>query len=187
MAEAKINGNLRIVDGNTNLRTLKELNTLVTTLNTKVTALESKSAITIGHTGRLTISRGSGQEWTKVKVALNTTITSLGSNLVLSNGGVKAKKAMKVLVSGQAVHWQPSTNSNEWDVHICKNNDKTIINQAYGHVDSSLECYAVPPKLISLAANDTLYLYITTGCAGSFAIIGDSGGSPSTCITVQEV
>lgn len=187
MAELKINASTRIMDGSTNLRTLKELNTLVTTLNTKVTTLESKSAITIGHNGRLSITRSGGQEWIKAKISLNTTITSIGSNLSLSNGGVKAAKAMNVLVSGQVVHWQPSTNSNEWDCHICKNNDSTIVNQAYGHVDSSLECHAIPPKLISLAANDILYLYVTTGCSGTFTIIGDSADSPSTCITVQEV
>lgn len=177
MAEGKINGNLKINDGSTDYRTLKELNNLVTTLNTKVTTLESKSAITIGHTGRPSITRSSGQEWTKVKISLDTAITKIGSNLSLSNGGVKAAKAMNVLVSGQ----------NEWDCHICKNNDSTIVNQAYGHVDSNLECHAIPPKLVSLAANDILYLYVTTGCSGTFTILGDSAGSPSTCITVQEV
>lgn len=187
MAEGKINGNLKINDGSTDYRTLKELNNLVTTLNTKVTTLESKSAITIGHTGRPSITRSSSQEWTKVKISLDTAITKIGSNLSLSNGGVKAAKAMNVLVSGQVVHWNPSTNANEWDCHICKNNDSTIVNQAYGHVDSNLECHAIPPKLVSLAANDILYLYVTTGCSGTFTILGDSAGSPSTCITVQEV
>lgn len=185
MAEPKITGAMRIVDGSTNLRTLKELNTLVTTLNTRVTTLESKSAITIGHTGRLSISIG--QEWTRVKISLNTAITKIGSNLSLSNGGVKASKAMNVLVSGQVVHWNPSTNVNEWDCHICKNNDITTVNMAYGHVDSDLECHAIPPKLISLAANDILYLYVKSSRSGTFTILGDSEDTPSTCITVQEV
>lgn len=39
MAEPKINGIMRIVDGSTNLRTLKELNTLLTTLNNNLTTL----------------------------------------------------------------------------------------------------------------------------------------------------
>lgn len=180
MAEPKITGVMRIVDGSTNLRTLKELNTLVTTL-------ESKSAITIGHTGRPSISISSGQEWTRVKISLNTAITKIGSNLSLSNGGVKASKAMNVLVSGQVVHWNPSTNAGEWDCHICKNNDSTTVNMAYGHVDSNLECHAIPPKLISLAANDILYLYVKSNCSGTFTILGDSEDAPSTCITVQEV
>lgn len=42
MAEPKITGAMRIVDGSTNLRTLKELNTLLTTLNTNVTNLSNK-------------------------------------------------------------------------------------------------------------------------------------------------
>lgn len=39
MAEPKITGAMRIVDGSTNLRTLKELNTLLTTLNNNLTTL----------------------------------------------------------------------------------------------------------------------------------------------------
>lgn len=39
MAEGKINGNLKINDGSTDYRTLKELNNLVTTLNTNLTKI----------------------------------------------------------------------------------------------------------------------------------------------------
>lgn len=39
MAEQRINGAMRIMDGTTNLRTLKELNALATTLNTNLTNL----------------------------------------------------------------------------------------------------------------------------------------------------
>lgn len=39
MAEGKINGNLKINDGSTDYRTLKELNNLVTTLNNKIDIL----------------------------------------------------------------------------------------------------------------------------------------------------
>lgn len=42
MAEGKINGNLKINDGSTDYRTLKELNNLVTTLNNLVTTLNNK-------------------------------------------------------------------------------------------------------------------------------------------------
>lgn len=42
MAEPKITGAMRIVDGSTNLRTLKELNTNVTNLTTRVTSLENQ-------------------------------------------------------------------------------------------------------------------------------------------------
>ena len=41
MAEPKINGIMRIVDGSTDLRTLKEMNSLLTTINNNLTTFNN--------------------------------------------------------------------------------------------------------------------------------------------------
>lgn len=49
MAEPKITGAMRIVDESTDLRTLKEVNTLLTTLNTNLTTLTNKLDILMNY------------------------------------------------------------------------------------------------------------------------------------------
>lgn len=61
MAELQINGNFRVVDGSTKLRTLKELNTLVTNLNNTITQLKPVSLYenTNGNGGTITLKETS--------------------------------------------------------------------------------------------------------------------------------
>lgn len=61
MAEVKINGALRIMDGTTSLRTLKEINTAITTLNTAITTLKTLLPVSLyentsGENGDITLS-----------------------------------------------------------------------------------------------------------------------------------
>lgn len=178
MAEPRINGLFRVMNGNTNMRTLKEMNDLLTTLNNR-----KPSAITYTIDSRKTITSTSGNEWVPQTVPLNKVLNSTGSNLVASGYGVKALKNMKCMISGQVTHWNPTTYSNEWDSIIVRSNG-SIINQCFGYINTSLGCHPITPKLIYLSANEIIYLKVCTGCAGSFTLIGDNF---ATCLTVEEI
>lgn len=69
MAEPKITGLMRIVDGNTNLRTLKELNTLLTTINTNLEKLIPVSLYNNGSgTKSVTISNLSNYNYLDIEI-----------------------------------------------------------------------------------------------------------------------
>lgn len=178
MAEPKINGLFRVMNGNTNMRTLKEMNNLLDTLKNR-----KPSAITYTIEGRSTFTSTSGGEWNQYTMPLNKVLNQVGSSLVASGNGIKATKAMKCMISGQVTHWNPSQHSTEWDVMITRSNG-SIINECFGYVDTILGCHPITPKLIYLAANEIIYLRVCPGCAGSFTIIGDNC---ATCLTVEEI
>lgn len=180
MAEPRINGICRVMDGNTNLRTLKEINTLLTKLNN-----QKPSIITCFLSGRPTYTSTSGQEWTKLKISLNT-MQSVGSNLVLSNGGIKANKAMKALVSAQIIHWMPTATSDEFDISISRNtlDVSGVVLESHGNMLANLDHHLISPSVVTLNSGDTLYLGVVPGAITSWKAIGDNH---ATYMTVQEL
>lgn len=178
MAELRINGAMRVMNGSTNMRTLKEMNDLLTTLNNR-----KASIMTAFLTNRPKYSSTSGNEWTWQKINLSQ-VQSFGSNFSLSNGGIKANKAMKALVSAQLVHWTYTNASEEFDIAIHKNGSNNVVLQSHGNMSKNLQHHIISPAVVDLAANDVLYFGFIPGAVTSFTLIGDGN---TTFMTLQEI
>ena len=96
MSELKINGSHRIMDGSTSLRTLKEINTLLTQLAAK------PSAATGFLSGRPTYSFTT---WVEKVFPLTTLVTNNSSLFELASDGIKVKKNTYAIVSGNITRW----------------------------------------------------------------------------------
>lgn len=176
MAEGKINGNLKINDGSTDYRTLKELNNLVTTLS------KGPGVATARMSGRKEVNVPVA--WTGHTIPLDNIITNRSTLFELSSNGIKIKKAIKALVSFQATRYgSPNTGIGEFDISASIG-DSVIVN-GYGHsLDNNLVHYNGSPILVDISANSIIQLRCGVGGTGKFRFIGDNN---ATFLTIQEV
>ena len=176
MAEGKINGNLKINDGSTDYRTLKELNNLVTTLS------KGPGVVTARMSGRKEVNVTAA--WTGYVIPLDNIITNRSTLFELSSNGIKIKKAIKALVSFQVTRFGSSnTGIGEFDISAAIG-DSIIIN-GFGHaLDNNLVHYNGSPILVDISANSIIQLRCGVGGTGTFRFIGENN---ATFLTIQEV
>lgn len=148
------------------------------TPDTPILGCDDKSYITCRLSGRLDVSF---VNWERTQIPLNQCHMT-GNNFEFVSGGIKIKRHMDALVSGQLVHFNIPFIVEEWDVMITRNSD--VISNAYGNIHYGLDHHTLPPKLVRLYNDDIIKLNALSGGGGTFTIIGDD---VSTFLTIQEV
>ena len=119
------------------------------------------------------------------KITLATKDFQSGTNLSLSNGGIKIGKGItKVKVSGQ-VYYSAGTNAGDsLRCLIYKNSSVVAMNYARAGTNGTYECRSIIPTPISVAENDIIYLYYNNASSGRGTI---SSSSSDTYLVVEEI
>lgn len=151
-----------------------------TTTNNVFTAPNVHELMTAHATAAVTLSVK--ETYYKVTTASS---TAVGSNLSISSGGIKCSKAGYVLVSGQA-QFTGMDDHQVCNVQIRKNST-TVAHSASRSAGSVAEV-VVAPRLIQVAANDVIYLYVANTSNPNGTVAGTTAADKlKNYLTVQYV
>lgn len=142
-----------------------------------------KSCMTICNSDRFYLLCNTAYEF--INIPLDASIGSIGSNLEFVTNGIKIKKNMTALISGQIATWN-SIASSEFNLNIARNGSVDRLATGFSHTreGGQIQHHVITPMTVSLNTNDIIYLCFNASSTGQYNFLGDS---KATYLTVQEL